>query len=233
MRRFDVEISELKNGLVEMAELVKEMIKIIRNQFINPSQDFFSHLDNFEKEVNISEIVLDNKCLKLIALNQPAGTDLRFITSAMKINTDLERMADETVSIGRKIIIKKSAEGEAVYVAKIEQEQVEKILKMTDIVQEMVEIAIKAFNESDANEARALLEKDSQLGELRKNVSRYMRSELVRTSDEKEAKIYINYIMILRNIQRIGDHATNIGEDVIFIAQGKDIRHRNQWADLE
>ncbi|MDR2709001.1 MAG: phosphate signaling complex protein PhoU [Elusimicrobiota bacterium] len=227
MRHFDAEIIDLKSSLVETAELVKKMIQIIRKQFEDPSC-FSAQLNDLEREVNIDEIVIDNKCLKLIALNQPVGRDLRFITSAMKINTDLERMADETISIGAKIMVKRFSEAEVEQAKpeiKMASDQIERILKMTDIVQEMVESAIKAFNTSDADLAKTILAKDDELAKIRESIVGYLQKAMAATSDEQQIKIYVNYIMILRSIQRIGSHATNIGEDVIFIAQGKDIRH--------
>ncbi|MDR2860576.1 MAG: phosphate signaling complex protein PhoU [Elusimicrobiota bacterium] len=217
MRHFDMEINDLKNSLVDMAGLVREMIQSIRDQLVSKNVNFYDKLYALEKEVNIQEIVIDDKCLKLIALNQPVGTDLRFITSAMKINTDLERMADETISIGKRIYVN--------------QDILEDISKMAEIVQQMVEDAIKAFNTSDVELARAILVKDKNVDNLKDKVFNHLKHIMINSTDENEIQKNIDQITMLRNMQRIGDHATNIGEDVIFIAYGKDIRHPSAWED--
>lgn len=211
MRHFDLEIQYLKDSLADMGGLVKAMIETIREGIANKNVDFYEELLSLEKEVNIQEIVIDDKCLKLIALNQPVGADLRFITSAMKINTDLERIGDETIAIGKRLDISHAI--------------LEDISKMTVIVQEMVEDAIKAFNTADVEIAQAILDKGNEVDELKDKSFNTLREAMTKSSDAEEVQGYIKQLTMLRNIQRIGDHATNIGEDVIFMAQGKDIRH--------
>ena len=102
MRHFDVEMSDLQNRLLDMAGLVQEMIKAATQKLVERDSQKLDVVSSLEKEVNVQEIVIDDKCLKLIALNQPVGADLRFITSAMRINSDLERMGDEAVSISER-----------------------------------------------------------------------------------------------------------------------------------
>jgi phosphate transport system protein len=211
MRHFDLEIQYLKDSLADMGGLVKAMIETIREGIASKNADFYEELLSLEKEVNIQEIVIDDKCLKLIALNQPVGADLRFITSAMKINTDLERIGDETIAIGKRL--------------DISQAILEDISKMTVIVQEMVEDAIKAFNTADVEIAQSILDKDNEVDELKDKSFDTLKEAMTKSNDADEVQGYIKQLTMLRNIQRIGDHATNIGEDVIFMAQGKDIRH--------
>ncbi|MDR1952257.1 MAG: phosphate signaling complex protein PhoU [Elusimicrobiota bacterium] len=211
MRHFDLEINELKKQLVDMAALVREMIKSIMDQLISKNADFHDKLFAIEKEVNIQEIVIDDKCLKLIALNQPVGTDLRFITSAMKINTDLERMADEAIGIAKKI--------------DINLDVIENVSKMAGIVRQMVEDAINAFNKSDVDLANSVLDKDRELSNLKDEILQRLKESMMKSTDSEMIGKYLDQVMMLRNIQRIGDHATNISEDVIFMVQGKDIRH--------
>lgn len=215
MRHFDVEIQNLKSSLTEMADLVKDMIQTIRDRLVSKDMDFYDKLLALEKEVNIQEIVIDDKCLKLIALNQPVGTDLRFITSAMKINTDLERMGDETISIGKRIDVNLDILGD--------------ISTIVQLIQQMVEDAINAFNTSDVEIAKAILENDDKVGDLKDKIFENLKRVIIKSNDACEVQNCIDQITMLRNIQRIGDHATNIGEDVIFMVQGKDIRHPKAW----
>ncbi|MDR2772404.1 MAG: phosphate signaling complex protein PhoU [Elusimicrobiota bacterium] len=211
MRHFESEINDLKESLVDMASLVREMIKSIMNQLVSKEINFNEKLFELEKEVNIQEIVIDDKCLKLIALNQPVGTDLRFITSAMKINTDLERMADEAVSIAKKI--------------DVNIDIVNDISQMAEIVRQMVEDCIKSFNTNDVALAQTVLIKDGEVDHLKDVVFKYLKELMIKSADTDVIQRYLDQIMMLRNIQRIGDHATNICEDVIFMVQGKNIRH--------
>jgi len=216
MRHFDVEMNDLKSRLVEMAGLVQQMIKSTIDQLVSRDEKLSETIFGYEKEVNIQEIVIDDKCLKLIALNQPVGADLRFITSAMRINSDLERMGDEAVNISEMAsdLIKYPALKPLI-----------DIPKMADIVRRMVEDSIKAFNTNDVELAKAVLEQDDEVDDLKDVVFRDLKVYMTESSDPITIQRAVDLIMVARSIERIGDHATNISEDVIFMVHGKDIRH--------
>ncbi|AKL98023.1 phosphate signaling complex protein PhoU [Endomicrobium proavitum] len=216
MRHFEIEMNDLKSRLVDMAGLVQKMIKETIAQLVERKEKSAAIILGFEKEVNIEEIVIDDTCLKLIALNQPVGADLRFITSAMRINSDLERMADEAVNISEKAsdLIKYP-----------ELKPLIDIPKMADIVTQMVKDCIEAFNTSDAHLAKSVLEKDDEVDDLRDVVLKDLKEYMVKSSDPETIQRAVDLIIIARSFERIGDHATNISEDVIFMVHGKDIRH--------
>ena len=216
MRHFEIEMSDLKNRLMEMSKLVQEMIKNAIDGLVSRDTKLFGTVFSLEEEVNIQEIVIDDKCLKLIALNQPVGVDLRFITSAMKINRDLERMGDEAVNI---------SEGAVDLIKYPELKPLIDIPHMSDIVQQMVADSIMAFNATDVELAKAMLIKDDEVDDLQKKVLSDLKGFMVKSSDFETIQRAADLMFIARSLERIGDHATNISEDVIFMVHGKDVRH--------
>ena len=216
MRHFDIEMNNLKKKLLDMAEIVQEMINfsvdMIVKRDINLSQEVF----NRERETNLTEIVVDDTCLKLIALNQPVGADLRFITSAMRINSDLERMGDEAVNIceiGENLL------------KYPDLKPLIDIPKMAKTVVAMVMDSICAFNTSDAELADTVLSKDDEVDELKRTIIKDLLEFMTDTSDKTMLIRAMDLMFIAKNLERLGDHATNIAEDVIFMVHGKDIRH--------
>ena len=197
-------------------QIVQEMIKfsvdMIVKRDINLSQEVF----NRERETNLTEIVVDDTCLKLIALNQPVGADLRFITSAMRINSDLERMGDEAVNIceiGENLL------------KYPDLKPLIDIPKMAKSVVAMVIDSICAFNTSDAELADTVLSKDDEVDELKITIIKDLLEFMTDTSDKTMLIRAMDLMFIAKNLERLGDHATNIAEDVIFMVHGKDIRH--------
>jgi phosphate transport system protein len=216
MRHFDIEMNDLQNRLLDMASLVQEMIRSASGELSGKDSRQVEKVYSLEKKVNIQEIVIDDKCLKLIALNQPVGTDLRFITSAMRINSDLERMGDEAVNISRmaKDLIRYK-----------ELKPFEDISKMVLSVENMVVESIKAFNTSDTDLALLVLKKDDEVDKLRDKVIDDIKNIMVSSSSPEIIQKAVDLIFVAKSIERIGDHATNICEDIIFMVHGKDIRH--------
>jgi phosphate transport system protein len=219
MRQLDVETNDLRNSLADMSSLVKEMINFVIDHLLLKSDKSIEDIYSLEREVNIREIEIDEKCLKLIALYQPVGMDLRFITSVMKINSDLERMGDEVINIGQALL--KLFE----YPELKSLSELPNLPKMTEIVRKMVEDSIFAFNTSDVTLARAVLNQDDEVDDLQDDILKNLGEYIKKSSVEVSTAIAISLISVVKNIERLGDHATNISEDVIFMVQGKDIRH--------
>ena len=216
MRHFEVEMNDLKKRLMDMSGFVQEMIKAAIGGLVSRDSKLFTTVFSLEEEVNVQEIVIDDKCLKLIALNQPVGVDLRFITSAMKINSDLERMGDEAVNISK---------GAVNLLKYPELKPLIDIPKMSDIVQQMVSDSIMAFNTTDVEIAKAVLVKDDEADDLQKKVVSDLKNFMIKSSDFETIQRAVDLMFIARSLERIGDHATNISEDVIFMVHGKDVRH--------
>ncbi|MDR1433828.1 phosphate signaling complex protein PhoU [Candidatus Endomicrobiellum devescovinae] len=216
MRHFDVEMSDLQNQLLDMAGLVQKMIQAATEELVSRDPNQIDTVLSLEEEVNIQEIIIDDKCLKLIALNQPVGADLRFITSAMRINSDLERMGDESLNIAKMSLD---------LIKYPEIKPLVNIPKMIEIVQNMIIDCIKAFNTSDSELAMSVLSKDNEVDALRDAIISELKTVLIACPDSDTVQRDTDLMFIAKSIERLGDHATNICEDIIFMVHGKDIRH--------
>ncbi|GHT52011.1 phosphate transport system regulatory protein PhoU [Endomicrobiia bacterium] len=216
IRHFDIEMGDLQSRLLDMAKLVQEMIKAAAQELAERDIGQVDVVLCLERKVDIQEMVIDHKCLGLIALNQPVGADLRFITSAMKISRDLERMGDEAASISRMALD---------LIKYPELEPLVDIPKMVENVQNMIMNCIRAFNTSDPELASSVLAEDSEVDFLRDRVTGDIKEVLLKSSDMDTVQRAIDLMFIAKSIERIGDHATNISEDIIFMVRGEDVRH--------
>jgi phosphate transport system protein len=216
-RHFDHDLQQLKEKLLTMGSLAETMIhgavKALTDRNVGLVQDVYRH----EKDVNQLQIEVDDRCLKMIALHQPTASDLRFITAAMKINADLERIADQAVNISQT----------TEYL--LQEPQLKPLIdvpRMAEISKKMLKDALDSFVDRDENLARSVLVRDDQVDELKSQLFRELLTYMI--SDPSTIKRGIDLILISRNLERIADHATNIAEDVIFVVAGKDIRHRSE-----
>ncbi len=172
-----------------------------------------------EERINKMEIAMDDMCLKLLALRQPMAADLRFITSAMKINTDLERMGDQAVNIAERAL---SLNKEPLLKPYID------IPRMAEIAQSMVKDVLTAFVNRDSKLARSVCERDDLVDGLNEQVFRELLTYMV--SDPTTINRAVHLLIVARCLERIADHATNIAEDVIFMVDALVIKHH---ADAE
>jgi len=167
-----------------------------------------------EAEINRMEIEIDDLATQLLALQQPMATDLRLLTSAIKINNDLERMGDLAVNIVERSL---SLINEPLIKPLID------IPAMANRVQTMIRKSLDAFVKRDADLARSVLVSDDAVDELRDAVYEEVITHMER--DPKSVRQGVNLMFVARNLERLADHATNIAEDVLFLVQGVDVRH--------
>lgn len=167
-----------------------------------------------DEKINQMEIHIDDRCLKLLALHQPMAADLRFITSAMRINTELERIGDQAVNIAERVISLNQEPQLKPYID---------IPRMAEITQSMVKDVLDAFVDGDANLARSVCERDDQVDGLNDQVFRELLTYMM--SDAKTIPRAVHLIIVSRCLERIADHATNIAEGVIFMVKALVIKH--------
>ena len=167
-----------------------------------------------EAEINRMEIEIDDMAVRLLLLQQPMATDLRFITAAIKINSDLERMGDLAVNIGERALF---------LINEPLMKPLIDIPLMADRVQSMIRKSLDAFVKKDADLARSVLVSDDAVDELRDAVYEELISYMER--DPKTVRQGVNLMFVARNLERLADHATNIAEDVLYLVQGIDVRH--------
>jgi phosphate transport system protein len=213
-RHFDEELKNLKERLLRMAGLVEESIELaieaLRDQKEEPARQVMCH----ETEINTLDVEVDEACLRLMALRQPMAGDLRFITSAMKITSELERMGDLAVNVAEQALI----------LAKLPLlKPLIDIPRMARMAQAMVRDSINAFVNRDEALARSVCERDDEVDDLDEQIFRELLTYMM--EDPGSIKRAVALILVSRNIERMADHATNVGEDVIYLAKGKTIKH--------
>jgi phosphate transport system protein len=213
-RHFDTSLRELKEQLVTMAGLVERSIEnatlALQNRDLGKIKDVYE----IEKKVNQSHIQIDGTCLKLLALQQPLAADLRLIIAIIKINTDLERMGDQAVNIAH------NAER---YLKETPIKPLVDLPNMFAQTRFMVGEALDAFVKTDLTLAGDVLTRDDQVDALKHKIFKDV-LEVIKL-EPKGIEAGLALILIARNLERIGDHATNIAEDVIFAITGEDVRH--------
>jgi phosphate transport system protein len=219
-RHFDEDLSSLKEKLLFMASLVESMIYKAVKSLTERDDSLFQEVNEAEVKVNHLQIEIDELCLKLLALRQPMATDLRFITSAMKINSELERIADMAVNI---------IQAAAFLIKQPQLKPYIDIPRMAELAQKMVTDSLDSFIKQDVDLARSVLSRDDEIDALKDQIFRELLTFMI--TDNSSIPRALELILVSRHLERIGDHATNIAEDVIYLVQGKDIRHHVEKTD--
>lgn len=214
-RHFDRDLQELKERILYMGSLAETMIHLAIKGLVDRQPDLGKDIARQERDVNQLQIEIDDRAIKMIALHQPTASDLRFLAAAMKINSDLERIADQAVNI---------SETTEYLLQEPPLKPLIDVPRMAQIASKMLKDALDSFVNRDENLARSVLVRDDQVDELKDQVFRELLTYMI--SDASTIKRGLDLILIARNIERIADHATNIAEDVVYVILGKDIRHR-------
>ena len=214
MRHFEEELDNLRNHLLEMSGLVEDSVYRSIQSLIEKDEVAAQQILQNEAIINRMEIQIDELATSLLARVQPMATDLRFITAAIKINNDLERMGDISVNIVRRTL--------ALMREPISKELVD-IPHMATIAQSMIRKSLDAFLRKDAELARSILTSDDVIDQLRDSVYEELIGLMER--DPTTVRQSINLMFIARALERLADHATNIAEDVLFLVEGVEVRH--------
>jgi phosphate transport system protein len=210
----DSQLEDLKKLTLEMGGLVEKAITTTTAGLLKRELNSLKEVHRIEESINDLQKKIDEHCLQVLAKQGPVAKDLRLILSIIKINTDLERMGDQCVNV-----------------AHIARELIERGFanSLTDMEQmfrcaaEMVKAALDCFVKMDISAAEKVLLMDDQVDGYKKKINR--QSIDLMKSDTAHLEDHLDYILIARNLERLGDHATNIAEDVIFAFSGKDVRH--------
>ena len=214
IRHFQEELEQLKTRLLEMGGLAEEQVRIAIKGLVDRDHDHIDRVLTSDEPLNALHIEIDNRCFTLLALFQPMAADLRAIVAAVKINTDLERVGDLAVNI---------AEAARRYVQRPPVKKLIDIPRMAGIAQSMLRDALDAFVRRDMQLARQVLNEDDKLDDLKTQIFRELLTYMLQDPSTIEPSLEL--ILISRHLERIGDHATNIAEDFIFIVSARDVRH--------
>jgi len=214
-RHFDEELKELHKEILKMGVMAQEeifkSIEALKNRDRKQAEDVISQ----DNKIDELELTVDEHCIDLIARHQPMAGDLRFITTGMKINAELERIADLAVDISQRVLE---------LVDKPLLKPLIDIPKLSTIAQNMVRDAIDAFVNRDVALAKKVVLSDSEADKLRNLVQEELINDYM-ARDPKTADRAVPLLLITRHLERICDHATNIAEDVIYMVQARVVRH--------
>jgi phosphate transport system protein len=218
--KFQQNLDDLKERLLIMAGMAEQAIQRSIEAYRMRDLSICELVFQSEPVINRLEREIDQMALDLLAMEQPMAIDLRFILSVIRINADLERVGDQAVNIAVRV-------REMGAFANIELPV--DIPKLASLASAMVRKALQAFIEADAELAQSVLQLDDQVDEMN-DAAFYSLSTLIKERPELTPQS-LNALIIARNLERVGDHATNIAEDVIFWVRGKDVRHHNASVD--
>ena len=213
-RHFQEELELLQERLLTMGGLAEEHVREAVRSLTNRDPGLVEHVLSGDEPINDLHIEIDDRCFKLLALHQPMAADLRAIVAAVKINTDLERVGDLAVNI---------AEAAKRYLLHAPVKPLIDIPRMADIAQGMLRDALDAFVRRDVAMAEAVIGEDDRLDALKTQIFRELLTYML--SDPQTIEPSLDLILVSRHLERIGDHATNIAEDVIFMVSARDVRH--------
>jgi phosphate transport system protein len=216
-RHFDEELAQLKERLLRMGALTEKMIHLsVKDLFARTEVDR-KEIERLEREVNDLQIVIDDRAVKLIALRQPMAADLRLLFMASRIAGELERIADQAMNV---------IETTHHYIAQGPGlKPAVDLPLMAEMCQEMVREALDAFVRGDVTLAKRVLETDDKVDACKVRMFDEMMDLMSKDSGAVRRGVCI--ILISRNLERIGDHATNIAEEVIYMVEARDVRHHH------
>mgnify|MGYP001088544344 FL=1 len=213
-RHFHEELDRLKSLLVRMAGLAEESVRLAVEALLERSQEKARRVIEDDRAIDRIELEIDDLAIHLLALQQPMARDLRFITMAMKISNDLERVGDHAVNIARDV--------EQLLAMPIFPVLPE-IEEMTRLAIAMLRDALDAFVRGDNAAARAIIHRDDRVDDLHKNVFRILLTHMM--EDPRKISAGMDLFLVSRNLERIADLATNIAEDIVFMVEGRSIKH--------
>jgi phosphate transport system protein len=216
-RHFQEELEQLKTRLLEMGGLAEDRVRSAVRAMVDRDPALVEKVLVSDTAINQLHIEIDDRCFKLLALHQPMAVDLRAIVSAVKINTDLERVGDLAINI---------AEAVSRYLQHPPVKELSDISRMAAIAQDMLRDALDAFVRRDLVLAQQVLDRDDELDMLKTVVFRELLDHMLR--DQSAVEPALDLLLISRHLERIGDHATNVAEDVIFMVSAKDVRHHQE-----
>jgi phosphate transport system protein len=218
-RKIDQQLEDLRHLILLMGGHVEKALGEAMMALIQRDSARFLQVHEIEKMINQAHVRVDEACAQLLAKQGPVARDLRFIISVIKINADLERMGDQSVNI---------AYTGKDYLERMTTLSLHKIERMAEVTRGMVKQSLDAFVRLNVDEAKQVLISDDEVDDLKRQVFHDCKDFIKLNPQHVESAL--DLILIARNLERLGDHATNIAEDVIYVSTGKDIRHGGKYS---
>lgn len=213
-RTIDHQLAEVKQDILNMGIQAELALKSAISGLLSLNEDLLKKVHEHEALINDYQVKIDNSCMMILAQQGPVAKDLRMILSIIKMNTDIERMGDQSVNIAHlaKDIIHRNY--------KISFGDIE---KMSIIAGKMMNLSLESFVKLDTVMAENVLKMDDEVDQFKRDIFKINIQNI--KHDINGTETFLDLILVSRNLERIGDHSTNIAEDVIFAMSGKDIRH--------
>ncbi len=213
--QYDAELDAVRNLLMEMGGLVEQQVHDASQALINQDDELAAKVRESDRRINQLEVEIDEQCTHIIARRQPAATDLRTLISIMKASTDLERIGDESGRIAKM--------AQALASMEYPSDQYGDIREIAALTEQIVASSLDAFARLDPDGALKVIEADEQIDERYNAIVRQRGSRM--REDSADVDRAMNVIWAARSLERIGDHAKNISEYVVYLVKGKDVRH--------
>jgi phosphate transport system protein len=208
------EIERLKKGILALCAIVEDQVQMAVRALLERDTNLAHNVEKRDKDIDHREVEVEEDCLKILALHQPVAIDLRFIVAAMKINNDLERIGDLAVNIARKATaISALPPGEIPF----------DLESMSDKTQLMLRGCLDALVNMDTEGANEVCARDDEIDRMKHDL-RLKAQEMIR-ANPSHVEFFLNLLAVSRNLERIADLATNIAEGVIYMAEGRIVRH--------
>ncbi len=214
---FDEALSTLKERLLAMGGQVEEQVRASVQALVSRDLDLAERVLGGDGPINDLEIEIDKRCYELLVSHHPGAEEVRVVVSGLKINSDLERIGDFAINI---------AEATFRYLQHPPVKPLIDIPRMADLAQGMLRDSLNAYVRHGTDLAREVLDRDDELDGLKEQVFRELLSYVLQNPATTEPALEL--ILISRHLERIGDHATNVAEEVIFMVSGRDVRHHAQ-----
>ncbi len=215
-RHFDQELSELKEALLRMSALAEQSVAQSLKALVQRDSALAKQVDTDDEQLDRLEMEIDDRAIKLLALRQPTAKDLRFITMTMKISSELERIGDQAVNIAHRA-------------EELNREPLLKPLidipRMAEIARGMIHDSLDAFVYAKPEQARQVIARDDEVDKINRQLHRELTSFMV--EDPATITRCLNLMSVAHNLERIGDHATNIAEEIVYLYEARDIRHQH------
>ncbi|MBU0543734.1 MAG: phosphate signaling complex protein PhoU [Proteobacteria bacterium] len=213
-KHFQRELEKIKKSILSLGAIVEDRVRLAIKSIESRDADIAEQIINMDYEIDEMEVEIEEECLKVLALHQPVAVDLRFLVSVIKINNDLERIADETVNIAYRIkTISKNKDCRFIFDFALMAKKASAMLKMS----------LDAMIRLDTDMAFKVCLLDDDVDVFVQNAYEQLKLSIIQTPEN--AGTLINMFLISRHIERIADHATNIAEEVIYVTDGEIVRH--------
>lgn len=217
MEHLEAELNQLREAILQMMELAKSQLEKSKSAFLERDQDLAQEIVHNEKRVNAMELSIDRDCENILALFQPVASDLRFVISMLKVNSDIERIADYADGIADYVLeMQKSINKEALEATHTPE--------MFDITISMLGSIIKSLAEEDTSLARRVYRKDAELNKINSSASLIIKEFIQKDPDNIRPLLFL--FSVIRKLERVGDHIKNIAEENIFFIEAEILKHK-------